>query len=403
MKEKIFLKKSSRPGKSLPTSFFQFRNLFKFGIILLFWIAFIPLLWHQKTKNADDKVAPAKVMKEMPKGHAPASNVEGGAQPGEAVPQVPPVTDKAAVPHPGEKAEVAKATGATSGQERGPQEVRREDAAKPPIGPVPEVRPMPAAGGAPTVTREPAGEAPVERPTTLSKELLPDKTKPGLSTKPDEKPKPAGSAVPGEKPKPGPGLASVDKPKPGAATVPAEKPKPGAGAGSGATTGTTAAPATAKVTSPKTQQPQAATAPTKPSTQTPPTTATSGDRPKTPATMASKPPTPASPSVTPQAAPGTPPSAAADKAKEPPGGINWVYIVRLGSFQNPTQAQELQKQLQQKGYAVAVKSHQNLQKGKVYHVDLKAVRDAAAAKAQMDKLQKEEKVNPVLLKVTETR
>jgi cell division septation protein DedD len=86
-----------------------------------------------------------------------------------------------------------------------------------------------------------------------------------------------------------------------------------------------------------------------------------------------------------------------------PSGINWVYIVRLGSFQNPAQAQELQKRLQQKGYAVAVKSGQSLQKGKVYHLDLKALRDAAAAKAQLDKLQKEEKVNPVLLKVAETR
>jgi hypothetical protein len=395
MREKIFLKKSSRPSKSTPSSFFQFRNLFKFGIILLFWIAFIPLLWHQKTKNAEDKTAPAKVMKEMPKSPVPASSVEGEAQPREAVPPAPPLTDKVAVPQPSEKAEPLKATGTMSGQAREPQGARREDEAKPPIGPVPEVRPMPPATGVPAASQEAAAEAPAARPTALSKELAPDKTKPGGSAMSTEKSKPAGGAIPGEKAKPGTGLASVEKAKPGAATATL--------AGSGAGAGTAVSPTASKPSTPKGQQPQAAISPAKPSAQPPPTTATAANRTKTPTNIASKPPTPASPSATPQATPASPSAPAADKAKQLSGGINWVYIVRLGPFQNPTQAQELQKKLQQKGYAVAVKSGQSLQKGKVYHVDLKGVSDAAAAKAQLDKLQKEEQVTPVLLKVAETR
>jgi len=99
MKQKIFLKKSSRLGKtasSSASSLFSFRNVFKFVIIILFWVAFIPLLWHQKTKNAEDKPPNAKVVKEVPKSPAPAAPGESSSAapetaPAELVVKVPPV------------------------------------------------------------------------------------------------------------------------------------------------------------------------------------------------------------------------------------------------------------------------------------------------------------------------
>ncbi len=50
---------------------------------------------------------------------------------------------------------------------------------------------------------------------------------------------------------------------------------------------------------------------------------------------------------------------------------------------------------------MVVKSQQNLQKGRVHNVELKGMRDAGEAKDKLNKLQSEEQVNGVLLKVTE--
>ncbi len=407
MKEKIYLKKSSRAGKSpsSSSSFFQFRNLFKFGIILLFWIAFIPLLWHQKTKNADDKTSTAKVVKEIPKSTPAASNVDSVGAQRESAPPVSPITEKPIGEQPGGKEEAPATTGGTPGQPRDLSGVRPEDQYKPPIGPVPETPPQAPASAkpAPTVARTPAGESPSERLPVHSAETS------------QQKPKSGGTVLPGEKAKPSSGLASTEKPKaPGAS----EKPKaPGAAAApdkpkSAASSGVVPPATTPKSITPKELQAKPGTTVSAASTQKPTSPAMPADKTKpptvtgsTPPTVtASKPPAPGAPPTTTKAPPTTPPTPTGEKAKEPSSGaVNWVYIVRLGTFQNPSQAQDLQKKMQQKGYAVAVKSHQNLQKGKVYYVELQGMRDAAAAKAQLDKLQREEKVNPELLKVAEGR
>jgi hypothetical protein len=412
MREKIFLKKGSRTNKSpsSPSSFFQFRNLFKFGIILLFWIAFIPLLWHQKNKSADDKSTPPKVVKEIPKTSVPAGNADGGAPARDTGSAASPVGDKPvapqpapqATPQPTPKAETPPATGASPASSAGPMGGRYEDAGKPPIGPVPEVRPPAPAATTTTVTREPVGQAAGKRPAvgdTVGSS--PDKPGTGVTSVTREKTKPVERVPLAEKPKSAGTGAPVDKPKPGVtAGASVDKPKPGAATGA-----STASPAP-KTASPKEQQPRATTPLTKLPAQPPPTATAPGDRSKPPATDRPKTATTTTPKPAPSAAvsgaQGTPPSPPADKPTESSAAINWLYILRLGSFNNPSQAQELQKKLQQKGYAVAVKKHQNLQKGQVYHVDLKT-RDGAEAKAQLDKLQREEKVNPVLLKVAETR
>jgi hypothetical protein len=99
---------------------------------------------------------------------------------------------------------------------------------------------------------------------------------------------------------------------------------------------------------------------------------------------------------------GAQPAARSDKPAEAGRDINWHYIVRLGAFPDAANAQSLQRKLQEKGYPVVLKTSQNLQKGKSYVVELKPVREADQAKAQMDKLQKEENLKPFLLKVSET-
>jgi hypothetical protein len=369
MKEKIFLKRGPRVGKapsSSSSSLFQFRNLVKFGIILLFWIAFIPLLWHQKTKNTEDK-STAKVVKEIPKTQAPAASVEEKAVPRETLPTAPVVTESTLPAQPEEKPGTPP-PGATVGQPREPVGGRSEDQGKPPIGPVPESRPALPVPGSLTAAPGLSGEASAQKPAGLSQAA-------GVS-----KPK-AVAAAPAAKPKPGETAASAAKPKPGTT----------AGAGSTA--------AGAKPLPPKTQQARAATDPTKVASPKPPASIASNDRRPTSAVPPAKPIA----AGTPATAPGTPPAPSADKVKDSISGVNWVYVVHLGSFQNASQAQELQKKLQKKGYAVVVKSQQNLQKGRVHNVELKGMRDAGEAKDKLNKLQSEEQVNGVLLKVAEGR
>lgn len=382
MKEKIFLKRGPRVGKapsSSSSSLFHFRNLVKFGIILLFWIAFIPLLWHHKTKSTEDK-STAKVVKEIPKTQAPAASVEDKTIPRETLPTSPVVIESTLPAQPEEKPLSTTPPAATAGQPREPSGGRSEDQAKPPIGPVPETRPAPPVPGSLTAVPGLSGEASVQKPAGLSQAA-------GAS-----KPKPV-AAAPAAKPKPGETAASGVKPKPDASRGGADKPKPGTTAGAGSTA------AGAKPVAPKTQQARVATDPTKVASPKPPASVASNDPRPTSAIPPAKPVA----TGTPAAASGTPPAPSADKAEVQTPAVSWVYVVRLGSFENASQAQELQKKLQKKGYAVVVKSQQNLQKGRVHNVELKGMRDAGEAKDKLNKLQSEEQVNGVLLKVTEGR
>jgi hypothetical protein len=348
MKEKIFLKKSSQgaKGPSMPSSFLRFGTVLKFGIVLLVWIAIIPLLWHQKTKTVDDKGAGGKnvVVKEIPKAPPASPSVEQTAPPRDVLPDSPAVAVKPTPAVEPEKREVTLPGPAPS---------------NPPREAVPAATPVTGPSGKPvdlekSVTAPPATAAPAAKPVT--------------------------AALPGER------HMAVDQ------EPPAPKPK--------------APVADAKLPQQSPPKPQGMKPEQTPGRQTQakvqPPPAPSGlpdnRRPGAPATAA-KSTTPAVAGVP----PGAPLGAQPDNPKAPESGVNWVYIVRLGAFQNSASAQELQKKLQQKGYPVVVKSGHNLQKGTTFYVELKPMRDQAQARGQADRLQKEENTSPMLIKVAETR
>jgi cell division septation protein DedD len=348
MKEKIYLKKSSQgaKGPSAPSSFLRFGTLLKFGIVLLVWIAIIPLLWHQKTKTADDKGAGGKnvVVKEIPKAPPASPSAEQNSPPRDVLPDSPVV---AAKPSPAPEPEKGEAT-------------------------APGVAPVSRPGEPlPTTT---AATGPSEKPVNLEKR----EPAPAVTATPATKPVTA--AMPADRPVAADQGPSAPKPKAAAADArlaPQSPPKP---------------QGIRPEQTPK-QQTQA-------KVQPPPAPGVSPDnrRPAAP-TNTAKPTTPGVAGV-PSAAPaGAPP----DKPKDAESGINWVYVVRLGAFQNSASAQELQKKLQQKGYPVVVKSGHNLQKGKTFYVELKPMRDQAQAKGQAERLQKEENTSPMMIKMAETR
>jgi cell division septation protein DedD len=390
MKQKIFLKKGSRVGKTSSTSgssLFSFRNVFKFVVIILFWAAFIPLLWHQKTKNAEDKATGAKVVKEVPKSPQPAASGESSTPPA-ASPVQPAVTVPAAVPPPPAakvdpakaepaKAEPAKVTASEPPPTNEPVAGRAQDQAKPPLMPVPEAKPAAPSLGSTPVAQGVSGVVSAQKPGEVLQGVAAAKPVTGTGSTP------AGSIKPGDK------IAAGAKSKPLAGSGSPDKTKPVVGSG--------ASPEvpTAKPTDPGAEQPKKATDQTRVTKQKAPVKIARADGRPPAAAAAAKPAAPSAPATTPPPAPSPP----ADKPKESLQEANWVYIVHLGSFQNPSQAQELQKRLQKKGYAAVVKSQLNLQKGKVYNVELTSVQDAAEARTKMNKLQAEEQLNPVLLKV----
>jgi cell division septation protein DedD len=353
MKEKIFLKKTPQGGKgpSLPSPFVRFGTLFKLGIALLVWIAIIPLLWHRNTKTTDDKGTAGKnvVVKGIPKAPATAPNVDLNSQPRDVLPSSPPGTEKPP----------------------GTQEAERKEATSP-------------GGAGLNPAAEPApGAAPVTAKPVIPEGLAKKEMTPGAPF--------VGGPIPSDNPPPmatageqaaGPGKQlATTKPK-----VPGTEVKPGATA----------------VPTPQGMKPEQAQAAGHTQSKVQP--------PKPPGTLPDNRSLGASGSATKPAAPsvaGIPPGgqpvARPDKPKESPGAISWVYIVRLGAFQHSENAQELHKKLQQKGYPVVVKTGQNLQKGTLYYVELKPIRDQAEAKSQASRLQREENASPLLLKVTETR
>ncbi len=380
MKQKIFLRKGSRLGKtpsSSASSLFSFRNVFKFVVIILFWVAFIPLLWHQKTKNTEDKPTNAKVVKEVPKSPVPAAGGENSSPPPETPPVEPAVTVPPVVPAPAGRAEPTKVVGSVPPQTKEPVEARPEDQAKPPIMPVPEAKSAAPSPGSKPVAQGATAAVSGHKPGEAVQGVAAAKPATGTGAAA------AGSIKPGEK------IAAGDKPKPAAGSSSTDKPKPAvvSGAGSGVSA--------AKPAPPGAEQPKKTTDQAKMTKQKAPVTIARADgRPPS----ATAPPKPTAASV-PATAPPITPSPPADNPKESLQEANWVYIVHLGSFQNPSQAQELQKRLQKKGYSAVVKSQLNLQKGKVYNVELSSLQDAAEARTKMNKLQTEEQLNPVLLKV----
>ena len=350
MKEKIFLKKTPKAPKSpsspSPSASSKVRTIFKFAIIALVWIAIIPILWHHRNKGPEQKGPGSKniLLKEEIPRSAPSS----------------------------ELAETA------------PQKTETQPPALPAGGKTGLPQDSPVKQGVPTSGVEsPAGKPVAAAPA------------------PHEK-----SAISGEPGKPAGGIAPAAQP--GSATVPGAAPA-GIAKEQAATAplSGSAAPAPAGQPAPKAEavKPEGKPPGASPEAGRPVKPATPADKVSQQAAVKTKPaPTAITSSNIPAAGPSAAqPAARPEKPAESGREINWSYIVRLGAFPDAANAQSLQRKLQEKGYPVVMKTSENLQKGKSYVVELKPVREAEQAKAQMDKLQKEENLQPFLLKVSETR
>jgi cell division septation protein DedD len=258
------------------------------GLIVMVWIALIPLIWYQCSKTPDPKQAAAKkgLLKGVPRTAPTGAVPDLSAPPRDTLPATPPAAEKPVPPAEGEK---------------------RAETLTP---------------GAQALLREPVPGTAVTQEKTAAPPAAEKREE--FSAPPEAVPPPAAPPVK-------PAIPAAAKPEHAAAPA--------------------AAPTASSVL---------------------------------------KPPSPAGQTATP-----------ADKPKPGTGNLSWVYIIRLGAFQNAANAQELQKRLQQKGYPVVIKKYEHVQKGSLYLVDLKPMRDAQEARGQLDRLQKEENVTPLLLKVAE--
>ncbi|GKT09400.1 SPOR domain-containing protein [Desulforhabdus sp. TSK] len=101
------------------------------------------------------------------------------------------------------------------------------------------------------------------------------------------------------------------------------------------------------------------------------------------------PPAPASP------ADDTPAPAKPSPAKEEGG----AYAVQVGSFKEKQNAEEMQQNLQKRGYQVQMKPATHPKLGTIYVVQLAPVADVSKASTQVEQIKHEEKVKPMIIRV----
>jgi len=97
---------------------------------------------------------------------------------------------------------------------------------------------------------------------------------------------------------------------------------------------------------------------------------------------------------TPPAAKTTPPT---EPAKPPTTGAG-AYSVQVGSFKDKQNADEMQKNLQKKGYNVTVKTTTHSKLGQLYVVQLQPVDNMGRASTLVEQIKHEEKVKPIIVR-----
>jgi cell division septation protein DedD len=99
-------------------------------------------------------------------------------------------------------------------------------------------------------------------------------------------------------------------------------------------------------------------------------------------------------------APASPPADNAPPAKPSParegGG---AYAVQVGSFKEKQNAEEMQQNLQKRGYQVQMKPATHPKLGTIYVVQLAPVADVSKASTQVEQNKHEEKVKPMIIRV----
>lgn len=78
------------------------------------------------------------------------------------------------------------------------------------------------------------------------------------------------------------------------------------------------------------------------------------------------------------------------------------YAVQVGSFKEKSHAEDMRKNLEQKGYKVTVKPRKDPKLGQLFVVQLAPVENVSKASTLVEQVRREDKVQPVVVKVGQT-
>lgn len=87
------------------------------------------------------------------------------------------------------------------------------------------------------------------------------------------------------------------------------------------------------------------------------------------------------------------------ESKQAGGRSRWAYIVQVGSFLDKENAEGVRKKLEKKGYTSVVKPFNHPSKGSIYVVQLSPVEDGKEASSLLTRIEGEEKLKPLIIKV----
>lgn len=91
--------------------------------------------------------------------------------------------------------------------------------------------------------------------------------------------------------------------------------------------------------------------------------------------------------------------AASEPSKPGEGAGKTVYAVQVGSFKDRSNAEEMRKSLEQKGYKVKIKPRKDPKLGQLYVVQLAPVDNVSKASTLVEQVRREDKVEPFVVKV----
>ncbi len=107
---------------------------------------------------------------------------------------------------------------------------------------------------------------------------------------------------------------------------------------------------------------------------------------------------PAKPGSSDEHLPGKPPGAS-ESSKPGEGSGKTAYAVQVGSFKDRSNAEEMRKSLEQKGYKVQIRPRKDPKLGQLYVVQLAPVDNVSKASTLVEQVRREDKVQPFVVKV----
>ncbi len=87
------------------------------------------------------------------------------------------------------------------------------------------------------------------------------------------------------------------------------------------------------------------------------------------------------------------------KVEKAAPGRGWEYIVQVGCFHDPRNADNLRKKLVKKGYDAVIKPYRHPTLGLLHIVELRPIHKLSLAKSMLDAIQKTTRSKPILIRV----